>query len=242
MPRPGLFFLHIIAASQGGGCLKQPFLYLIDNRKLFKFTIVNYFMRFRNFPELVLGSKTKLRVLLHLLAEPSMPTSEREVAKLIGTSHTAVNKVMKDFYDAHLVTPMKVGNVNAWKLNEKSYAYGAISDLKMMATAPPIKRLKDDIMRYLGARPNIKRVVIFGSIAEGTESPASDIDLLLVVDVDTEETQLQLKEPLMKLGEVCINFYGNNLSPRIATIKDVESSEHKKSPFSKILQKGIVVI
>ncbi len=195
-------------------------------------------MIFRNFPELVLGSKTKLRVLLHLLAEPSMPTSEREVAKLIGTSHTAVNKVMKDFYDAHLVTPIRIGNVNAWKLNEKSYAYWAISDIARLAKSPPIEKLKEDIKRFLGESPQIKsciqKVVIFGSIAEGKESPGSDIDLLIVIN-ETQETDTVaqqyaqlIRNQVVKLGEHCVTFYGNNLSPQICKDDEFKKLSRKK--------------
>lgn len=203
-------------------------------------------MRFRNFPDLVLGSKTKLKVLLHLLAEPGMPTSEREIARLLGTSHTAVNKVMKDFYDAHLVTPIRIGNVNAWKLNEKSYAYWAISDIARLAKYPPLEKLKEDIKRFLGESPQIKsciqKAVIFGSIAEGKESPGSDIDLLIVVnearETDTVAQQYAqlIRNQVVKLGEHCVTFYGNSLAPQIYS-----EGDFKKLPAKKI-GTGILVL
>ncbi len=193
-------------------------------------------MIFRNFPELVLGSKTKLRVLLHLLAEPSMPTSEREVAKLIGTSHTAVNKVMKDFYDAHLVTPIRIGNVNAWKLNEKSYAYWAISDIARLAKSPPIEKLKEDIIKYFTSFVNVYKTVIFGSIAEGKESSDSDIDLLLVVK-DEETKRVIGEQAISGLNEHCIKFYGNKLSPFIVTQKEFETTKNRQ-----LVEKGILVL
>lgn len=192
-------------------------------------------MRFRNFPELVLGSKTKLRVLLHLLAEPGMPTSEREVARLLGVSHTAVNKVMKDFYDAHLVTPMKIGNVNAWKLNEKSYAYWAISDFRRMATAPPIERLKKDTMAYLASYECVRQAVIFGSIAEGGELPDSDIDLLIVVD-DEKNKKYVIEQAISGLSERCLTFYGNKLSPSVITQDEFETTKNRR-----LIEKGISV-
>ncbi len=193
-------------------------------------------MRFRNFPELVLGSKTKLRVLLHLLAEPSIPSSEREVAKLIGTSHTAVNKVMKDFYDAHLVTPIRIGNVNAWKLNEKSYAYWAISDIARLVKSPPIEKLKEDIINCFTGFVNVYHAVVFGSIAEGKESPDSDIDLLLVVK--DEETKKVIREQAISgLNEHCVKFYGNKLSPFIVTQKEFETTKNRQ-----LVEKGILVL
>ncbi len=67
-------------------------------------------MQFRDFAENLLASKVKIKPLRVLLGEETI-TSERELAKLIGVSHGAVNKAMKDFYELNLVVPLRAGNV-----------------------------------------------------------------------------------------------------------------------------------
>lgn len=175
-------------------------------------------MRFHGFPEFVLGSKVKLKVLLYLLSE-NVPTSEREISRILGVSHTAVNKVIKDFHDANLVTPIRVGNSNVWKLNAESYAFKAITSLEYLAKNPPLNELQGEFEVFF-SYPAVKSVIIFGSIAEGKEMPDSDIDLFILVDKDIKKNILQeISEMEVKL----IRKYGNKLSARIYTIKEFSS-------------------
>ncbi len=116
-------------------------------------------MKFHGFPELVLGSKVKLRVLLYLLSE-DVPTSERELSRIIGVSHAAVNKVIKIFYDTNLVMPMRIGNANVWKLNVESYAFRALTNLEHLAKNPPLKELQNEIFEHFNSYQSVKSAVI----------------------------------------------------------------------------------
>jgi len=192
-------------------------------------------MYFRNFAERALGSKTKVKVLLYLLAEGA-PTSEREIAELLGISHTSVNKVMKNFHDLNLITPLRVGNVNLWRLNEGSYSYRYLNSLRTITMAPPLKDLQESIKDRLN--PYAKEIIIFGSIAEKRESPDSDIDLFVLLK-DARQKKFLL-ERLAKLGENCLRSYGNRLSPVIMTEKETKLAKNKK--LMENIKKGTGVL
>lgn len=194
-------------------------------------------MIFRNFVESALGSKTKVRVLLYLLSE-GIPTSERELSRILGVSHTAINRIMKEFYDINLVTPMKIGNVTTWKMNEKSYAFWAISGMKNMATRPPLHCLKDDIRSWLALHHGVEKAIIYGSVAEGVELPESDIDLFVLVDAE-ESKKVVLAALSDKIG-YCIEFYGNKLSPFVMTREGMRNAKNKE--LVQNIQKGILVV
>ena len=197
-------------------------------------------MRFRDFPEAILGSKVKIKVLLQLLAENMY--SERDLAERIGVSHTAVNKVMKELMAANLVKPLKVGNVNIWTVNKDSYAFKTIADaksivgLEYLAKNPPLEELKGEFSIF-HTYPGVKNVVIFGSIAEGTEKPDSDIDIFILVE--DRSVKKTVMEKISKLNEKFIRKYGNNLSVLAKTIK--EYGKMNKN-LVKNIERGIVVI
>ena len=68
-------------------------------------------------------------------------------------------------------------------------------------------RLEAELERYLEVlrrEPTVRRVVLFGSLAEGRPGPASDIDLLIVQETD---------RPFLKRLE---EWY-ERLDPRVAT-------------------------
>ena len=175
-------------------------------------------MKFRNFPESMLGSKVKVKVLMYMLAD-NMPTSERELSRIIGVSPMAVNKVMKEFHGLNLMSPLKIGNVVSWKLNEKSYAYESLADIRRMAKASPLQDLRERLKEGLAGR-GIKRAEIFGSIAEGTEEANSDIDLLILVKGEKQKGVASLAAKALSQG--LIQRYGNSLSPYILTEKEAK--------------------
>ncbi|TAL47222.1 winged helix-turn-helix transcriptional regulator [archaeon] len=191
-------------------------------------------MKFHNFPELVLGSKAKLKVLLYLLSEDT-PTSEREISRILGISHTAVNKIIKDFNDANLVTPQRIGNIHIWKLNMESYAFVSITNLRHLANMPPLADLKDNL-RILFSYPGIKDIIIFGSVAEGKEAVNSDIDVCILTEKNIKK---DLAQELSKLEEKFIKRYGNVPSFRIYTVEEFKKLNKK---LADNINKGMRVV
>lgn len=98
-------------------------------------------MQFRDFAENLLGSKVKIKLIRHLLSDEAI-TSERELAKLIGVSPGAVNQTLKEFHEANLVSPLRIGAATAWQLNKKSYAYDLLKNFEKGICFNPFEELK----------------------------------------------------------------------------------------------------
>lgn len=189
-------------------------------------------MKFRDFADNLLGSKVKIKILRIVLSEETV-TSERELAKIIGISHGAVNKAMKDFQDLNLVIPLRIGNSIAWQVNKDSFAYLYTNKSIFL----PIDQLKTIIKIKLGHIGSVKKVVIYGSVAEGRELPSSDIDLFILVEKD--ENKRSILSSINDLSIECTRLFGNKISPNIFTEKDAKSKRNQR--LMENISRGIVV-
>ncbi|MFH0884584.1 MAG: nucleotidyltransferase domain-containing protein [Candidatus Micrarchaeota archaeon] len=162
-------------------------------------------MRITNEPvyRRLFGSRLKQRILRYLYSEQA-PVSEREMASILGSSHTAVNKAMKQLLEINAVGGVTVGRAWVWTLNKESFTYPLIQTFFDKLSISPLDFIKkelseaiageielinkktDDIARQEGkqVRPHILAAFIFGSVAEGTSRKNSDIDVLVVLETD----------------------------------------------------------
>ncbi len=198
---------------------------------------LNLNMIFRNFVGRVLGSEIKVRLIIHLFSE-NVPMSEREIARVLGFSHSPINKAFKDFYDANLVSPIKIGKSTLWKLNTKSYAYNILSRENMfayLARDQPIENLKEKLKGF-GSFCAVNKIILYGSVAEGKETPSSDIDI--VVFVNSENEKPQIYKALDEKSDECMVEYGNRLHFQVFTNEEFSK---KGKNFRDNVEKGIVV-
>jgi len=186
----------------------------------------------------VFGSSLK-RKILQFLFKDQEPVSERELSRIFGVSHTAVNKAMKQLLDLNIIKGKTVGTALVWELNKKSFAYPHVKAFLTASEANPLESLKKTIEYEVSlynlmitlsrdknkkteknGYPLILRVYIIGSVAEGTSKPDSDIDVLFVIenDHDTE----YIKELIHERGVTILEKYGNILSVHLYCENDIK--------------------
>jgi len=83
----------------------------------------------------------------------------------------------------------------------------------------------------------IKRAVLFGSLAKGSERPDSDIDVFIVVKNNQDKQKLE--GFLDKLSNICLEVYGNRLAPYVLTEKEV--SQKKRLKIISEINKGLQI-
>lgn len=175
-----------------------------------------------NIQEELLGSKAKVKVLAFLLLD-GRPSSERELAARIGVSHMAVNKVMKEFESVGLIEAMRIGKSTVWALNKSGYAYDLIEPLgEFFNKKRPVFALRIRLGLRLKAIAGIKTAYLIGSVAEGTEKPTSDVDLLVISRRGKKEECLKGLEGVSK--EVMKTF-GNLLTPIVFEEQDATAAK-----------------
>ena len=100
----------------------------------------------------------------------------------------------------------------------------------------PLSDLKNLLLSNL-PKTIIKRAVLFGSIAEGAEKINSDIDIFFLVKDRKYKRKLELL--LDKLSNICLEAYGNRLSPYILT--EQEMKKKKSLKLISEINKGIQI-
>jgi predicted nucleotidyltransferase len=192
-------------------------------------------MRFNTYLLLAIDSKTKLDLLSQLINHPA-PMSERELASMIGASHMTTNRIMKELQALNLVDLERIGKSNHWQINKKSYAFLALAQtINQLASLPlPLEHLKKTILKGLPLQLT-KAIILFGSVAEKTETATSDIDLFILME--NKASKKALLPFLDKLGQTCLTLYGNSLSPYVMTEKELQKKA--KLPILNKISKGI---
>lgn len=174
----------------------------------------------------VLNSKVKIKIIKFLLThEASM--SEREIASILKVSHMSINRTMRELADLNFVNFITVGKAHLWKVNQKSYAYKVLSELIKGASCikKPIEGLKKTLLKEL-PKKLIKRVVLFGSVAKGTEKVNSDIDIFILVK--DKRSKEKIESSLEKLSNICFDTYGNRLAPYVLTDQEIKQKKNLK--------------
>jgi predicted nucleotidyltransferase len=184
-----------------------------------------------------LDSKTKVKIIKFLLTHQAS-MSEREIASILKVSHMSINRAMRGLFEVNFVDYSRVGKAHLWRVNHKSYAFKVFSSLLSGGSKDndPFEDLKRDIVRNL-PKTLVKQVILFGSVAEGSEKTDSDIDLFILVK--DQFSKGKLEKSIEKLSKLCLEIYGNRLAPYVLTKVELE---HKKnlSVISEI-KRGIVL-
>lgn len=168
----------------------------------------------------VLNSKTKQKIVLFLLKHEAL-MSEREIAAVSGVSHMSVNRIMRELAQMNFVHILRTGRSHLWRINRNSYAYQALSRIFQLpaGSQAPFEDLKKTILSNLPL-PLIGKITLFGSIAQGTGQFNSDIDLCIQVKNGRGKETIQ--QAIEKLGFLCLEKYGNVLSPYILSDRELK--------------------
>jgi len=195
-------------------------------------------MQFELSLDKLISSKAKLKILKYLFGHTAS-MSENELAKVIKISPMTINRLMKELRELNLVSMERVGNANVWSVNKESYAYIALSKLmgEISGVPKPLEHLRETLSSHI-PKELVKKVVLYGSVAQGKSKVNSDIDLFILVKSQKEAEELI--PHLDKLSSLCLSLYGNRLTPYILT--ETQLQEKKKLPLLKEIEKGIQVI
>jgi len=182
-------------------------------------------MKFHVSPLDVLSSRTKIKIVKFLLSHTAS-MSEREIASVLKISHMSVNRIMRELSDINFVDYITVGKAHLWKVNSKSYAFKILSEvIKGTDIKSPLEGLKKTILAHM-PKSLVKKLVMFGSIAKGSEKANSDIDIFILVK--NVRNKRNIEDSIDKLSNTCLEIYGNRLAPYILTEREMNQKKNLK--------------
>ncbi len=125
-----------------------------------------------------LFTTTQQRVLALLYGQPSRSFFLSELVDITGSGSGAVQREVARLYTSGLVTVRRVGRQKHYQANPECPVFEELRALvrKTVAMVEPIRRA----LAPLAER--IALALLYGSVAKGTDTANSDIDLLVVAD------------------------------------------------------------
>ncbi len=160
-------------------------------------------MRFHRPLDHVLGTKSKVAVLRHLV-QNDLEQSGREIARAIGLSPKPLNEVLAQLTDEGLLLQRNIGRVYLFRLNRNNRLVAELVVPLFEGEKELLNRALTEVFENV---PDILSVILYGSVSRGEEGPFSDIDLLVVTDDGA-----QAEEILEERAVAFLRRYGNLLS------------------------------
>jgi len=126
----------------------------------------------------VLFTPVQQRVLGLLFGQSERRFQSAELIRLIGSGTGAAHRLLTRLAATGLVTTQRVGNQKHYQANPESPVFAELSGLvrKTVGLAAPLQ------MALAPLAGKIAGAFVYGSIAKGTDSAASDIDLMVIAD------------------------------------------------------------
>jgi predicted nucleotidyltransferase len=127
----------------------------------------------------VLFSSTRQRLLSALLLNSHQPVYATELANHCGVRPSTLQRDLAKFTEAGILKMSRNGNRTYFQANEQCPVFPELRGL-LIKTSGLVDVLRDELSP---AGSKIKVVAVYGSIAGGTETSGSDIDLLVIGSV-----------------------------------------------------------
>jgi predicted nucleotidyltransferase len=167
-----------------------------------------------------LFSDSQSRVLRWLFGQPERGYHINELLRLTGLGSASLQRELKKLAEAGLVRSERVGNLRRFQANTESPVYGELLALtrKTIGVEPMLRKALQPLASKLD------RAFIYGSVAKGTDSAKSDIDVMLVGNKLTLSKVLELLVPMEEQ-------LGRKISPTLLTPAEFKRRRAEKDSF-----------
>lgn len=166
-------------------------------------------------------SPLEQRLLATVLTHPDKDFGTLELLRQMGNSRSAGSAVLKRWVASGLLTENRIGNQRRLAANPHFLLYPELRKiaLKTVGLSQPLARALTPLVDTL------QDAFVFGSVAAGKDTSDSDIDLIVVGDVDLFTVSPLLDPVEQELGRpIHVNVYSveewsSNDDPVLQTIK-----------------------
>jgi predicted nucleotidyltransferase len=167
-----------------------------------------------------LFSDSQSRVFQWLFGQPERGFHLSELRRLTGLGSASLQRELNKLADAGLVRSERVGNLRRFQANPESPVYQELVALtrKALGVEPMLRRALAPLA------PKLETAFIYGSVAKGTDTAKSDIDLMLVGKNLLLTKVLELLLPLEAQ-------LGRKISPTLLTPAEFKRRKAERDSF-----------
>ena len=178
--------------------------------------------------EKLFTSVTRVNILEEFLLNSGNEYHIRELARIVDVTPIYVQKELKNLESLGLLESRKKGNMILYKLHAKS---PISEDLKRIFLKT--ESIGQVILKELDER-KIKFAFIFGSFAKGIETQTSDVDMLIIGNVNEDDVLRSISKTERRIGRE-INFI-------LWTEKEFLEKVEKKIPLIREISKTPIIM
>jgi predicted nucleotidyltransferase len=172
-----------------------------------------------------LFSATQQRVLALLFGQSGRSFFTNELIGLVGAGSGAVQRELRRLVESGLVTVTRIGSQKHYQANPAAPIFEELRGI-VTKTLGPAEVLRAALLP-LG--DTVRLALVYGSVAKGSDTADSDIDLLIVSD------KLTLEQVYTALTQVEQQL-GRRVSPTLYTVEEFRRRRTAGNPFlTKVL-------
>ena len=150
--------------------------------------------------EKLFTSRVRVRLLTLFLTHPTEAFYIRQIARLTGETYNNVRQELKNLAQLGLILTERRANAIYYRANVDHFLFPELKRIILKTEA-----VGDKLREALSALDDIRAAFIYGSTARGTELASSDIDLMIIGDVDLEALDAAIDRIEEELGRT-VNY------------------------------------
>lgn len=131
--------------------------------------------------ERLFTSRVRVRLLTLFLTHPTEAFYIRQIARLTGETYNNVRLELQNLAQIGLILSERRANATYYQANVDHFLFPELKRIILKTTA-----VGDRLREALSALGNVRVAFIYGSTTRGTELASSDIDLMVIGDVDLD--------------------------------------------------------
>ena len=146
---------------------------------------------------------------------------EQEIVEHTGVSRSAVNLATRSLHQVGLLLRERRGRMNFYAADDR---HPFVRQFKVLDTVTRLETLLREL------RPLARRVILFGSCAEGVDAEDSDVDLFILA---SDRSQV--------MGMISHRRFDRPIQPVIVDNQELAAMKQEEPAFYAQVQRGIVL-
>jgi predicted nucleotidyltransferase len=179
----------------------------------------------------ILGSQSKV-ALLRVLSRTTGPVSAREAARLAGIAHSGARRALEELTQMGVVERAETAIQHLYTISASHElavrGLAPLFSLEQERVAAVFEYVRELLRTELDAE-GVRNVTLFGSAARGEDTPASDLDLLVVTAAADQESAVH--ERLVDAAPEVFRRFGLGLSPVVLARDQLVRQAEAGDPF-----------
>jgi len=131
--------------------------------------------------ERLFTSKVRVRLLTLFLTHPGEAFYIRQIVRLTGETYNNVRQELQNLAQLGLILSERRANATYYQANVHHFLFPELKRIILKTEA-----MGDRLREALTGLGDIRVAFVYGSTAKGTESPSSDVDLMVIGEVDLD--------------------------------------------------------